>query len=170
VRIGRIIGGLAAGGVAVFGATGAFEDKTTRNDAGEITEAGGVGAFVIKVGDCVNMPTEDIVTSLEGLPCADPHDAQVFDEFQMVGETYPVADALETEARDGCLWRWSAAIGANFDDMPDYDLTYFTPSPESWDTGDREVSCIIVRTDGAKMTASMLGAGATTAPPASDPV
>jgi hypothetical protein len=160
--IGRLIGGLgglAIGGVAVWGATGGFDDNTTRNEAGEITESGGVGAFVIRVGDCFEMPEESLLTSVEGVPCTDPHGAQVFAEFDMTdAETYPGDDAVTEEAGTGCVDRWMAAIGTPYDDMPDYDLQPISPSSETWDTGDRKVSCVIVRTDGADMTASMLAA------------
>ena len=169
MRLVRAIGGLAAGGVAVFGATGGFDDKTTRNDAGEITEGGGVGAFVLQVGDCIQVPKESMVTSVEGVPCAETHDGQVYDEFNMQdAASIPSNEMVQQEAVDGCKWRWTAALGANYDDMPDYDIYVFRPTSESWTQGDREVSCLVTRIDGGAMTGSLLvsDGAPTPAPPA----
>ncbi|MGQ0825496.1 MAG: septum formation family protein [Actinomycetota bacterium] len=155
--IGRIVGGLVvAGGVATFGATGGFEDKTERNEAGEITEAGGVGVFVMEVGDCVELPESDYVESLEGVPCDTPHDAQLYAEFDLDNTSLPGPTELQQLATDGCIFAWPAMLGANYDEMPNHDIYFFTPTSETWSNGDREVQCLVITVDGSPITGSIL--------------
>ena len=154
----RIVGGLVAGGIAEFAGTSAMEDKTTRGEDGAIVESGGLGAYVIRVGDCVQLPdgNETQVTSVEGVPCETAHDAQVFAEFDLTGSGgFPGQASVDNLAFEGCATRWEAALGP-FDTASNLDLTYFTPTSESWAGDDREVSCFVVTADGAPLTGSKL--------------
>jgi hypothetical protein len=152
----KIIGAIVGGGIAVFAGTNAMDDNTTRDEAGTITEAGGLGAFVIEVGDCVQVPEETMVASVEGVPCNQPHDAQAFAEHQLLGDEYPGDSAIENDAYEGCVDRWRSSIGTVWEDDKTYDLFTLTPTQESWEQDDRAVTCFVVRIDGAKMTADLL--------------
>jgi hypothetical protein len=167
MRLGRIIGSLVAtGGVAVFGATGSFDDNTTRNEQGEITEAGGVGVFVLEVGDCIQLPdgaTE--VQSLEGVPCDQPHDAQLFAQYDMSEATYPSEMELQTSATQGCDFNWLSVFGVERAAMPDKDMSFFYPLAEGWDQGDRKVQCLVVSMDGLPFTGDLMPGAAPVAPP-----
>jgi hypothetical protein len=156
VRIGRTVGGLVLGGAAVFAGTQATEDHTTRDEAGDITEAGGLGAYALQVGDCIQLPDADTVISVEGVPCAEPHDAQVFAEFVLPDGDFPGLDAVELAAGEGCYQRWPAAVGTAYESDPASDFTVLTPTAESWAEGDREVTCLLVPLDVARMVGSRL--------------
>ena len=80
----RVIAGTVIGAVAIFGGAGLFDDDTVRGDSGEIIEGGGLGVFVMQDGDCFNLPDGDSVVSIEGVPCGDPHDAEVFAPRQLI--------------------------------------------------------------------------------------
>lgn len=154
----RLVGGLVAGGIAVFAGTSAMEDKTTRDEAGAIVESGGLGVFTVRTGDCVQLPTEnlDMVASIEGVPCDTPHDAQVFAELTVAGDEFPGREAMENTAGEQCVSRWEAALGA-YDPAGNLDLTFFTPTEESWEAeNDREVTCFVVSADGTPITGSKL--------------
>lgn len=153
----KIIGGAAVGGVAIFAGTGAFDDKTTRGEAGEIVESGGLGAFVLRLGDCVQMPDEDaaIVSSVEGVPCEQPHDAQVYSEFKLDGSSgMPGAEEMDALAFQGCTERWTAAFGGSFESDADHDVNYFFPTKESWAEDDRTVTCFVMKVDGSPLIGS----------------
>lgn len=161
MRVGRIIGGLvgaaATGGAAIFGATGGFDDDTTRNESGEITEAGGVGVFVLDIGDCIQLPDGLTAVSIEGVPCDEPHNGQVYAEFDIEEATLPVPADLDELAAQGCEFNWAPALGAAYEAMPDHDMTWFVPTKESWDqANDREVQCIVMRIDKTEWTGSLL--------------
>lgn len=154
----RIVGGLVAGGIAVFAGTSAMEDKTTRGEDGAIVESGGLGAQVIRVGDCIQLPdgSADEVASVEGVPCETPHDAQVYAEFALSGTTgYPGVAQIENQAFEGCASRWEAALGP-FDSAGNLDVYFFTPTEQGWAQNDHEVSCFVIAADGSPLTGSKL--------------
>ena len=63
----RLIAGAVVAGVAIFAGVGAYQDDTVRDETGAIVEGGGLGAFVIRTGDCLNLPEESLVQSVEAL-------------------------------------------------------------------------------------------------------
>ena len=156
----RIIGGAIAAGVAVFAGVGAMGDDTTRDDSGDIVESGGLGVYSFQIGDCIQFPVgdEQLVESVEGVPGSEPHDAQVYVEFDLAAETFPGDDAIFEAAAARCYAEFDAAMGVAYDATPDLDFTAFTPVEEGWDAGDREVTCFVVRTDYAKWTGTALAA------------
>jgi hypothetical protein len=156
MRIGRIIlTGVVAGGVAVYGGTQAFDDDTTRDDAGVITEGGGLGAFVIQVGDCVQVPEEELVQSVEAVPCDTPHDAEAYAVFDLPEVEDFDLEATYLRADEGCVERWDDAIGTDYATDPDLDLYVLGPTDLSWKGGDREVVCFVVRLDGERSSGSV---------------
>lgn len=59
------------------------QDQTTRDAAGAITEAGTLGLLAVQVGDCFVVPDSlDGLTTIYGVPCDEPHDAQIIDVDQ----------------------------------------------------------------------------------------
>lgn len=158
----RLIAGVVvAAGVAVFAGVGAFGDDTTRNDAGQITEGGGVGAFVIRNGDCINLPDENLVASVEGVPCNLAHDAEVYSLFDMAAasSSYPGATAVDDAAVDGCISRFHAFVGVAYE-YSELDVFYLHPTQESWnELDDREIVCLVTTMDGSQVTGSLRGSG-----------
>ena len=153
----RVIGGLVASGIAVFAGTNAMEDKTTRDDAGAIVESGGLGAFAVRHGDCVQLPdpgTQKVV-SVEGGPCDSPHDAQVYAELTLTGDgAFPGVDAVQSSAGEQCASRWESTFGA-YDPAKNLDLTFLAPSDDSWTSkDDRAVTCFVVAADGTPLLGS----------------
>jgi hypothetical protein len=154
--IRTILGVTAVGSVAVFGGVQAFDDETTRDDDGTITEAGGLGAFVIRVGDCVQMPDELEVASVEGVPCGEPHDAEAYATFELRLPEFE-AETVELAAGKGCLSRWEQAIGTSYADSMALDFVAMMPTEASWALSDREVTCFVVSVDRSPLTGSELG-------------
>ena len=157
--ISRIVIGGVAGGVAIFAGTGAFTDDTTRNDAGEITASGGVGAFQVRVGDCIQVPSgAEEVVSVEGVPCTTPHEAQAFASFSLPDlAAFPSPDEMDSLAGRGCLKYWAGAIGTSYESETRVDLNFMHPSQVSWDQqDDREVTCLVVSADGSPLIGSKL--------------
>ena len=157
----RLIAGAVVAGVAVFAGVGAFGDETTRNDAGDIVEGGGLGAFVIQNGDCINLPSESLVQSVEGVPCHAAHDAEVYSLFDMASpeSAYPGVNAVDKAAVDGCLARFHAFVGVAYE-YSELDVYYLHPTEESWDElDDREIVCMVTAMDGSSLTGTMRGSG-----------
>lgn len=159
----NVVGSLVVGGIAIFAGTAADEDKTTRDEAGAITESGGLGVFKMKVGDCIGLPGDDAeeAQSVEGVPCAEPHDGQVYDEFTLTSADLPGKDELSDLAFNGCAERFFPATGMTMEQAEQHDIYFFTPTRESWDAlGDRLVTCIVISLDGAPLVGDKVQGGA----------
>lgn len=152
----RVIGALAGGGVAIFAGASAVDDNTTRNESGDIVESGGLGVLAINVGDCFQLPDAELVESVEGVPCAEPHDAQVYAEFDLPAGAFPGQTAVDEQGSRGCYDRWQASVGTIYEEDTVLDFTFFTPQEDGWNAGDHEIMCAIVRIDGAQMFGDQL--------------
>ena len=124
---GLAIGGLCAAGawVVMFAAVIVLvvlnASSAERNDAGEIVTAGSIGLNQLRAGDCVNGIDEGAsAINLTAVPCAEPHDGEVFAVFELPSGSYPGDDVVEQRAEQGCVDRLSeyapaAAAGDEFD-------------------------------------------------------
>ncbi|MEO1061863.1 MAG: septum formation family protein [Actinomycetota bacterium] len=170
--IGKVVrGGVAAAvvgaGVIGFGQVASNEDETVRNESGEIVESGGLGAFRMQVGDCLRYPdgaggSEPYeVASVEGVPCAEPHDGEVYALFDLPhgsSAPFPGQGPVFDEAAIGCLDRFTAFIGISYANSPTWDIEALYPTLEGWtQIDDREVVCIVVPLDGVPTTGSAEG-------------
>jgi hypothetical protein len=118
-----------------------------RNDAGEITEEGSVSSFDLKPGDCINGLTEtDNISSLPAVPCAQPHDGEVFATFEITAATFPGDAELKKQAETGCVQRLAeySAAAATDDKLEIY---FLHPTERSWAQGDHEVTCVAIDTN-----------------------
>jgi hypothetical protein len=154
---GRSIIGIAAAAVA---AAIGISTAAQRNADGQITEAGAVGAFEIRVGDCFDdeafASTE--ISEIPGVPCSEPHDNEVYAAFDMAGE-WPGDTRVEELAHEGCYARFAAAIGKGYEESV-IDFTTIYPSQGSWtQREDREVLCVAYHVDLEKLTGTVIGRG-----------
>ncbi|HEY9327245.1 MAG TPA: septum formation family protein [Streptomyces sp.] len=100
--------------------------------------------FSLDVGDCYNPngKAEGTAYVVEIVPCDEAHEGQVVGEFALdEGKEYPGDDGVSAVADERCPVEaqkyapdtWALPKGAA--------LFYYTPTSESWATGDRAVSC-----------------------------
>jgi hypothetical protein len=154
---GRSIIAIAGAAVAaVIGITTAAE----RNAAGEITAAGAVDAFEVRVGDCFDDEAFESteISELPGIPCSEPHDNEIYATFDMLGE-WPGEERVEEVAFEGCYDRFAAAIGKSYEESV-IDYTAIFPSEGSWkQRSDREVICVGYHMEFEKLTGSIIGSG-----------
>lgn len=138
----RVVGAAAVAGVAMFGGAGAFDDNTTRDASGEITEAGGLGVYAIQIGDCVMLPDAEQLTSMEAVPCSGPHDAQAFakpdSEF---GGVYEENAVFESGGLT-CEKSFESFVGTDYYESR-LEIYLLYPLAEGWDAGDRELVCMV---------------------------
>jgi len=148
-----VVGGLGLGVAAWAGIAGV--DSTTRDDAGQITVQGELGAFVTQLGDCINDVPEETTSevisfsTVTGVPCDQPHHWQVIHKGEITLEEFSESGVMR-EAEILC----ASALDGIFDSLDESDIdrvaqfensydTSFFPSPESWVEGDRTVDCLI---------------------------
>jgi hypothetical protein len=101
--------------------------------------------FSLDIGECYNPngQAEGTAFAVEVVPCEEAHTGQVVGEFKIEesGQKYPGDDAISAIADTRCPVEaqkyapdtWALPKGAA--------LFYYTPTKESWATGDRAVSC-----------------------------
>lgn len=154
---GRSIGAVVGTALAAFiGISAAAE----RNADGAIMTAGSVDAFEVQVGDCFDDEAFESseVSELPGVPCADPHDNEVYATFDLTGD-WPGADVVEELAFEGCYDRFDESIGRSYEESV-IDYTAIYPSEGSWhQMNDREVICVGYHMEFEKLTGSIIRSG-----------
>ena len=116
-------------------------------------------AFNVKIGQCVQLPTDESVTDLETTDCSALHDAEIFYLSQVTEDERPSDSELEDMGGDACLAAFEGYVGIPYEES-ELDYTILYPSPGSWEQGDREIICFIISGDGTdtQLAGSMRGA------------
>ncbi|GGF24574.1 septum formation family protein [Subtercola lobariae] len=112
--------------------------------------------FSLSVGDCVNGTSAGTVTDVPTVDCAAPHDLEVFYDFDLTGDAYPGDSAVSDQAKSGCGAQFQSFVGIAYDSSA-LDYTEYTPTADSWQGGDRTVSCVVGEPNG-KTTGTLAGA------------
>ena len=161
----RLVGGVIAAGAAGLGLVGAGvvtgiagEDHSTRDDSGAVVESGEVGAFRIRVGDCLAAIAFDApIESVDALPCSEPHASEVYGAFNILtpeDAAFPGTASISAQADDGCYSRFAGFVGLPYERSV-YEISSITPTKGSWEQiHDREVLCLVAMTDNSLMTGS----------------
>ncbi len=155
--IGAGAAGLGLVGAGYLGLAG--EDNTTRDDVGAVVEAGEVGAFRIRLGDCLADAPQGEFESIEAVPCGQPHGGEVYHAFNLVDDEYPGLASIRTSAELGCYDAFEPFVGIAFEESQ-YGISMINPTEQSWDeVDDREVLCLVSNFDGTTKTGSAAATG-----------
>ncbi|MFF7292802.1 septum formation family protein [Microbacterium sp. NPDC008134] len=112
-------------------------------DSAEITEGGDLSVFTLEIGDCFNDTAGEQVSELPVVPCADPHDNEVYYEHEMPDGEFPGDDAISAAAEENCFAQFEGFVGIAYADSV-LEYNYLTPTTGSWeDYGDRLIQCIV---------------------------
>lgn len=137
----------------VGGGDTAVRDETTS----EITDAGDLDVFTLAIGDCFNDEgAGESISSVPVVPCSEPHDNEVYYEFELPAGDFPEASELDTVAGETCGREFEAFVGIAYADSA---LDYFDirPTQDSWENvDDRIVQCAVY--DTAPVTGTLAGA------------
>ena len=133
-------------------------DEPERDESGDVTEASDADAFSIRVGDCLETMdwSAEGFTTVPVIPCAEAHESEVYAAVDLPDGDYPGDDSVASQADEYCYGEFQGFVGIAWEDSA-YDYGYLSPSPESWDQGDREVLCMIMDPAGLT-TGSLAGA------------
>ena len=116
-----------------------------------------VSAADLKVGDCFDVPTGATIKTVDHHPCTESHTAEVILVADYTGTTYPISLSLDRFIEESCVPAFTSYIGREIDAVPDLSIGYFYPSRDSWDGGDRTITCYVARSDEAPMAESVKG-------------
>jgi hypothetical protein len=142
-------------GFAILGIIGLIISQCTsakRDDSGQISKSGDLDVFVTQIGDCLSdfpvigdAGTE--VSTVNAIPCNEPHHWQVFYKSSITLESYSF-DGIIEEANNICnqgLDGLSQNIsGLKATEYSDSKITFLHPTSKSWSSkNDRAVDCLI---------------------------
>lgn len=103
----------------------------------------------VRVGDCINFVDaidqgeDTLVSTLDRVDCFEAHDAEVYALFDLADGAWPGADVAYFEGDTHCYEQFEAYVGIDYMDSY-YFYEVYTPTPDSWATGDRTVACALV--------------------------
>lgn len=148
-------------GIGVVGINWVMEAK--RDETGSIVSEGTINAFKIRVGDCFDDSDTDYtgeessVTGVHGVPCAQPHDNEVYAVFDVDLTEFPKDDGMAYIAFESCLERFESFVGRDYL-TSSLDIVTLHPSYESWHRQkDREVVCALYDVTLSKLEGSVQG-------------
>ncbi len=157
---GLVLVGLGLGGCSAIGDVLSGGETVTRDtESQEVTEGGTADVFTLRVGDCFDDTTDNAteVSEVAAVPCADPHDNEVYHEFTLSGDEWPGQDAIDAEAEAQCTPAFDEFVGIAYAESM-YEWFPLTPTEAGWDQlGDRVVQCVIYHPSLAKIEGSLAG-------------
>jgi Septum formation len=102
--------------------------------------------FRLRPGQCFDSSPNGIAGA-HVVPCAQPHDAEIYGAFRVAGQRWPGTAALGTQARLGCQARLSGYLNPQLA-TSDLAETYAYPNQGAWSAGAHTVICEIRGTQG----------------------
>ncbi len=140
-----------------FVAYGVFTDAD-RDDTGAIVDAGTIDAFQIRVGDCFDDSGmgDGEISSLPGVPCADPHDNEAYAVFNIKSASFPGGDEVSEIAYDSCMERFDGFVGKDYESSS-LEMFPIYPTADSWAQDAREVICAVYDMNEGKLQGSVKG-------------
>lgn len=123
-----------------------------------LSACGTTSVFELKKGDCFNKPSDEVVSDVASVPCAELHDYEIFaaiDYEAASEEAFPGTVDIEAFVNVECAALFEPFVGTSYTDSVLF-IYYLAPTEESWDSGDREVLCALYHPD-EQLTGSMEG-------------
>jgi len=108
--------------------------------------------FGLHPGQCFNSLPNGIAGA-HAVPCAQPHDGEIYGVFLVAGHQWPGSAALGSQARQGCQTRLAGYLNPQLA-TSDLAESYAYPNQGAWATGEHRVICEIRGTQG-RLTGSV---------------
>jgi hypothetical protein len=142
--------------LAIFLAVGYFT-TARRGDDGSLSTSGTVSVDDLQVGDCFNSGEEIEISSVDGRPCGELHQYEVFAIDRYEADSFPTTDAqMEEVFYTVCDAPFESYVGVSYAESALW-ASMITPSEETWASGDREFICYLHEEDESDFTGSMRG-------------
>ncbi len=132
--------------------------QARRDDSGQIVGAGTVSVTDLAEGDCFNAPDDEELSDVEGRPCTETHQYEVFAIVTYPGGgDYPGEDEIADHAGMQCMSDFEDYVGVPYL-RSDLDFSLWLPTREGWESGDRETICAAYDPDDGELEESVRGA------------
>lgn len=128
----------ALNGILGGGAGDADRDEET----GQVTESANIDIFALKVGDCMMEAPSGLLEDIDVVPCAEPHDQEVFYEITMDDGEFS-EEAIDAASQECIGDPYTSFVGVAYD-ASTLEVYPITPTQQTWDElNDRVVQCVI---------------------------
>jgi Septum formation len=94
--------------------------------------------FGLHTGQCIDTAPNGIGHA-RAVPCAQPHDAEIYATYRLADRRWPGAAAVGGQARQGCQPKLSAYLNPQL--ATSLSLSYAYPGQGAWSLGERTVVC-----------------------------
>ena len=96
----------------------------------------------LAVGECFDTAETEVLTEVDKKDCGEPHQYEVVHVAAWTGndDTFPSDAAQDDFIATECISAFGEYVGSNYDTSSLF-LQTITPSPESWEDGDRMFVC-----------------------------
>src|SRR5215207_1636944 len=144
-----VVGGCSAlgGDVASRLAEPGSERETTSSETGQVFAAH------VDVGDCLRDPTtsladgENEIERVRTVSCLEQHAEEVYASVTLIGIEFPGIEVIGVRASIGCIGRFEDFVGVPYAESI-LELSYLTPTEESWAGGYRVDLCTVYHSEG----------------------
>lgn len=127
------IGNLLGGGPA---------DADRDDETGQVTESQNIDVFALKVGDCKMTSASGLIEAVDVVPCAEPHDEEVYHEFKMDDGDFS-EEAVDAASQECVGEAYTEFVGVTWDESA-LDVYPITPTQDTWEQlNDRVIQCVI---------------------------
>lgn len=136
-----------------------YATSARRGDDGALSSAGRVSVDELRTGDCFNTADEEQISDVDGVPCTEAHEYEVFNVATYEGDgTYPPDSALPGIFSQVCQPAFEPYVGAPYLSSEIFG-SMISPSEDSWGGGDRSFICLLYDPADPALTRSLAGAG-----------
>ncbi|MEV7620939.1 septum formation family protein [Microbacterium sp. NPDC089321] len=136
-----------------------FSGDAERNEKGAVTADSKIDIFELKVGDCklADDASSTELSDTNVVPCDDPHDEEIFYEFDLPEGEFPAADVVEKTVWETCDPQFEAFVGLSEADST-LTYAYFSPTKDGWEQlDDRTIQCVLFSEEGTPLEGSAKG-------------
>jgi len=126
-----------------------------RGSDGSLSSSGTVSVDDLRVGDCFNSEETEL-TEVDGTPCGEPHEYEVFAIDTHQSDALPDDAGMELVFNSLCAGEFETYVGAPWVTSSVW-ASMITPSEESWADGDRTFICILYDPADDALTQSLRG-------------
>jgi hypothetical protein len=113
-------------------------DGPDRDASGVVRGERSIALGELREGDCVREISVMLGAYVDVVPCAEPHESEVFGVYELPAGQWPGDDAVKKTADAGCADRYLAYAGKDADLV----ATLTLPPDESEWSGRRQVTCM----------------------------
>ncbi|MFJ2767698.1 DUF4190 domain-containing protein [Streptomyces sp. NPDC087300] len=121
--------------------------------------------FPVGKGGCFNVPDSDLGSTtyeyeIDEVPCARPHDAEVFASFRVNNDSFPGDAAVQRLAERRCTAYATSYSKGSSADLSSAEVVFFVPDRATWRSGNRHITCLYAAVDESRsLEGSLRGDG-----------